>query len=440
MSNYLVLAIVVLTAAPILFGVLLGLLRGSRRALLRLILVLLSIILAAVLCGRVTNEIVNLFSEENMSDIVSSLPLINVFLEILVDLELNIILQSLLQIVMFLLLFFGFWFLSWAIIFPLCKIFVKPKKVRDSNGVVKTKKRSWLGAIFGFVQGVAVAVAICVVATGFVMQANNVINTAAEVFNSSEGEVTEGSDVEARAIIVDEESVDGEVADEQNINVIAMIRECADSGICKMYDKIGAKLFDKLSEVTLEDGTTVTLSVQVDKLRDFMANVKDVINLFKSDFGNDLTSFRGLFNALGKLPNGFKTAFQTIIRTAIDMGLDVDLPIDISTIDLTSIDFAKEGEIFETLYRYTENYEELTVEDAKNAVKQLAESDILYVLMEKTMDGSISDNIPQEQRSMIAETLNELESEGNISQEKLNSLRKIFGITNSALAVEWVLA
>ncbi len=110
----------VLIIVPLVIGMLLGMLRGSRRAALRLVLVLLCVVAAFCLRGVVTNAVLSMPVDGQTLEqtIISQLP------EDAAQLGDNLmpIVRLLVTVVLFLTLFFVIKFISWAIIYPLCKL------------------------------------------------------------------------------------------------------------------------------------------------------------------------------------------------------------------------------------------------------------------------------------------------------------------------------
>ena len=432
--NYILLAMALLTVMPIVFGVLLGLLRGSRRALLRLILIVVCIVVAFALCGTFAKTLMTTEIQINgesmvMQDfiretITSDLP------ESMAEFAIPLV-QSILQIMVFLVLFFVLWFLTWAIVFPICKLFVKPRRVKDERGnVVSTKKHSLIGAVIGAVQGVIVAVCVCVVLTGLLVQTNSIMTASGEL-NGIMGES------DTYAVDYDNSSDLPEEGDAtaSNFDIMGMVSEYADSGLAKMYDTIGAKPFARLSQVKLEDGTKITFPGQIEAVRGLVDIAKELIKLQDIDFKNLLTqeninTLETIFGNLDTIKAGMSDEARTTVNKLMTtLGDELGLA-DLNSMNITGINFQKEGEIFTHLYEYNnKDTSELTREDAESILRDIAQSDLILDMLQQQDDINLSDQLDDaEHREMIADILDGMEADDTISQEKIDALRSIFGL------------
>ena len=146
----------VLIIVPLVIGMLFGMLRGSRRAALRLVLVLLCVVAAFCLRGVVTNAVLSMPVDGQTLEqaIISQLP------EDAAQLGDNLmpIVRLLVTVVLFLTLFFVIKFISWVIIYPLCKLFVKKARIKKDG--TRGKKHALIGGVIGLVQGAALAVVL----------------------------------------------------------------------------------------------------------------------------------------------------------------------------------------------------------------------------------------------------------------------------------------
>ena len=454
--NYITLAIVGLTLMPILFGVLLGLLRGSRRALLRLVLVVVSIALAFALTGVVTKSLINMNIESIGGSIVDVLQqgILSNLPSGLADYTIPLA-QSILQVVVFLLLFFVLWLLTWLIVFPICQIFVKPKRIKDDSGkVVKVKKHRLIGAAIGAVQGIIVAVIVCIVFTGLLVQTDKIVNAAADLTNAfSEVETTEGSadnsariaegndlddDIDEGYTYPDSGASSNEQTGEENpmemLNqYTAMITQYVDSPFGKMYNAIGAKPFEWITTVKVND-TKVTFSSQVDIICNIAHDVsklaKEFINLQNFDFytlfeDGNVESLQELFDRLDGVINDLSDETKAIIDEMIG-SLASQGGLDIGDMKFTDINFHKEGQIIGDMYQYSQK-DELTMEDANDIVEKLADSDIIFGIV-NSQDFDVSSKMNDEQLDVVSQKIDEMAESGNISQSKIDALRDLFGL------------
>lgn len=231
-------AILGFTALALLLGALFGLCRGCNRSLLRLILVIISVVVAFLFKDKIIDIIMNIQTGEGtVRQAVNS-----AVLEAGVDFPesvLNLIfaiIEIIMGIVVFYLVFLVLRIVSWLIIFPICKIFVK----KGEN------KRSLLGALFGLVQGAIIAVMVCAPVSGVLVQVNKLTKI----------------------------KVEGKPVLEMSADI--GLDEYLGSEVFVIYDKAGGWLYDSLTTVTEEDGTVVNFGDTCDVLVS-VVNVADTV-------------------------------------------------------------------------------------------------------------------------------------------------------------------
>ncbi|MCH5159619.1 MAG: hypothetical protein J1F66_02070 [Clostridiales bacterium] len=431
MSNYLILAILVLTVAPIVFGVLLGLLRGSRRALLRLILIILSAVAAFVLCGMVTNAVVEVdISQYNgASEPMTIVDMLTQTLgEDLADLGDIIvpIAQSLIKVIMFLFLFGLFWFVTWLIVYPICKLFVKPKKVTDSEGRTRKKKHRLLGSAFGLVQGIVVALCVCIVFNGF-------FSIAGELVEISEGinEVSQSMSEGEPAALAEDGSSDDLLSD---LDLKALFEEYQGSALGQLYGKIGSKPFALLTQIKTDDGKTITLSGQIEALHGIVDIAKEFVKITELDFDNLYTD--GNIKTLTDILNNIQATKDNLSEEAngtVEKILDVlgnSFGVDIKK--FYSLNFSNEAEAFNKLSQYKDtDFSALTPDEmmaaAKDIVNAVGKSELLLeVLADQDID--IGYGLDEAQIDEINSALDEMVANDELDAETVDKLREIFGL------------
>lgn len=464
--NYLILIIVALTFVPIVFGILLGLLRGSRRALLRLILVILSAALALALCGTVANTTVTVDvsgftgGEEPMTVADYLQQMIGDALASLGNFMMPII-QSIVKLLLFLVLFGLFLFISWILVYPICKLFVKPRRVQDANGNVRKKRHRLLGAVFGLVQGVVVALCVCIVVNGFFVQGNvlfQAMDGLAEATENVPGDEGEPSEI---AMLIEEEGGSegeaengGEGVDQGNgegeamanmENVKAMFEEYNQSALGKMYSAIGSKPFALLSRVKTENGT-ITLPGQVEALGGLADIAKELTNLLGLNFENfyaddNIAKLTATLNRVDEIKNGLSEEAKTSINGLMS-SLGDSLGINVDLLNrFTEIDFAKEAQAFAKLGAYKDKdfskmSEEEITEAAKDIVSSLAESELMLDVLAQQGAADLGSGLDAEQRDKIDEALDAMVADGSISQEKMDRLRDLFNLKDDGGSAE----
>ena len=440
MSNYFILAILALTAVPIVLGVLLGLLRGSRRALLRLILIVVCIVVAVFVCGSVTNMVVEVDisgyvegAEGTMTVTDYVAQMLGEDLQDLGDYVVPII-QSLVKIVLFLTIFFVLWFFSWLIIYPLCKLFVKPKKVLDSNGRMKKKKHRLLGGLFGLIQGVAVALCVCIVFNGLFFVGGQLMEISEGIQyineNTSEGEPStyaeEGDSTE-----------EGSGSIFGDIDFKAWLEEYKSSSIAQIYDKVGSKPFAWLTKVETKDGRTVTLSGQMEALDGIVDIACEFIKISDLDFDNlyvegNITTITEILNNIQSIKEGLSEEANNTVEGILDV-LGKSFGIDIKR--FYGINFATEAEAFSKLSEYKDkDFSKMTAEEIKNAavdiVNSVGKSELLMDILEE-QDIDVGNGLSDAQIDEINNVLDEMIENKELDEEVANRLREIFGLTYS---------
>lgn len=440
MGNYLILAVLALTVAPIVFSILLGLIRGSRRSLLRLILVLVCAVLAFVLCGVVANKVLEadvsmVVQDEEIGSMTLAEYLQNMLGEDMEDMSDFIvpIVKSIVKVVMFLVLFEVLKLITWIIVYPLCKLFVKPKKVVDGSGHTKKKKRRLIGAVFGLVQGAVVALCICIIVNGFIGIAGDL--TAAMDGLSDFSDSSEPSEQVAML------SEDGGAEDDaqsgsklDSIDLKGMIEEYNGSIFGKMYNAIGSKPFTFVSSVKVSDEKTITLTGQVEALSGLVKIGKEFLNITDLDLDNvyteaNLTKLQSILENVKGIKNSLSDEARTTVNEMVDilgdkMGVKLDFfsKIDTMNVDGEIAALRKLGECAEK--DYTGMTQEQIIEEAKDLAKELAKSDLLVEILEE-QNINFGDALDDDLRDEIDGTLAELVADGTIDQAKADQLREI---------------
>lgn len=432
------------TIAIVVFGLLLGLLRGSRRSVLRLLLVLLCVVGAYFLKDVITSAllkvqiqgstieqfITNLLPEDIRSMSEVAMPLVNTILSVL----------------SFLLGFAVLQLLSWAILFPILKIFVKKGK----------KKHALVGGLVGAVQGVAVAFVICVVLNGLFVNVGNVMaamdesesggaETVAIVATADEsGAATD----ETGGSVTDGTQTDGEgnggggggSKTDMLDNFYALLKSYPDSKISQMYDKIGGKAFNLVSTVKMQDQDgneqKYTLKGQTDAVLSMLKLAKRA-EVFQNiqvqggiaDCGE---SIKAVFDLLDEVTKDLSVESQEMMNTMLNKAAEVlipDLPVDVSVIDFTKADFAHEGEIIVNLTSYAKKTDSITAEDAKNIVDNVMESDIIIPLLSSAVD-NLDLKLSEDQKSAAQNVIAQYEADENYNAEKLAQVKAFLGLND----------
>lgn len=433
--------VLIATISSLVIGLVLGLIRGSRRAVLRLFLVLLCVVGAYFLKDMATNAllsadiqgqnieqmILSMLPEQfqNMSDVI--MPVITVLLSVLT----------------FLLCFGGLLFISWLILFPILKIFVKKGK----------KKHALVGGIVGLIQGAAVAFVMCVVLNGLFINVGNVMAAmnddqqeeppvAASIYASEDIDLSDGGSNSDNNGDFDTDGDDGQQSAKQLKELMDSITGYKDSAISKLYSKIGGKAFDLVASVNIadEEGNVekVTLKGQIDAISSLLKLANNADKLQNINFGTDgivgcADSIKEVFDLLNDINKDLseesqKTLNKVVANVAANL-LPPDIPIDVTVIDFTKVDFAQEGEIITDLASYAEK-ETITEQDAEHIVQKVIESDLIIPLLTSKSEDPIDLKLGDEQKQAALSIIEKYESGDSYSQEKIEKVKNFLGLND----------
>ena len=365
--GYVTMGILAITAVFMLWGFLLGLLRGFNRSLLRAVLVVASFVGAIVLRPAFTKLVIDVvFEGANPAEsfgIGDSLP------SALTDM-ISVLLEVIVGFAGYFVIFFALLFVSWLIVFPICKIFVK-------KGI---RRRRFLGGIVGLLQGFVIAFAFCAPLTGLVVEVEKISKI----------------------------QLDGELIMELPSEI--GLEEYLESAPGKFYTSTGSWLFEILSTAETADGKKLS----IDDAISIVSAVSDIANAISDlegsmdimtnpdatpqervtamkDLGNVLVN---LDSSVGGLSDDAKTMINDVIVSAVDMftpeGEEVDSSVKdaIENFDINSIDLASAGQAITGISTYIEktdetfeNSEPVTQEEVDMIINGLAGCDVIFSTM-----------------------------------------------------------
>ena len=402
--SYINLGIIGLTIIALLFGTLFGMSRGRNRAILRLILIVGSIIGAIFLRETISEIIMNIETGEgtvaemitaSMTEGEEALP------ESMQTLMLAMI-EIMFGLVSYFIAFFALRFISWIIIYPICKIFVKKGE----------KKRRGAGAIIGLVQGIVIAIAVVVPLNGLA------------------GEFSKFPS--------DEMAIPAEVG----------LEDYNTSGTYKVYDTIGGWYYDILTTVKTKDGKEINLSatcsafgsmVEVGTGVGQMGEAMDNLNTSGTTDQEKVDSLRKasdtLANASKSLENLDENSKEMLNDILVDLkdmiGSEGGSTEAFEDISLEKLNVESVAECLGSLATYIEKTEitaeEVTQEDVDKIVNGLANSEFAVDLLIGDGTGTIETIYQVESEDYIkfntAINLNE-----NLTTQQKLALKKAFGI------------
>ncbi len=403
--------VLLITAVSLVIGFLLGFLRGFKRSVLRAVLVVVSLVLAVALRGTVTQIIMGLEIDGQtlQQTLVSSfgdgsLPaslqdLVVVLVEIMIG------------VVAFFAVFALLVFITWLIVFPICKIFVK-------KGI---RRRRLLGAVVGLLQGFVVAFAFCAPITGLVSQVDKV----------------SALELEGKPVI--------EIPAELGIS------KYMGSAPGKLYNAIGGWFFDVLSSGKTADGKNVSIDdavsivVAVGDIANTVTQVEDSMNVMSNPDATPQQQIDAMQNlgdslvAIGSsvddLSDDAKTIVNDVVSSVKDMvGGDLDPAVQdvIDNFDISSIDFAAAGDANNGIATYIEktgdgfdNDEPVTQGDVNKIVNGLAGNELILSLVTQ---GDEVPTLVQIEDAGHQEMFETAISGSSLSAEDKDALRTLFGI------------
>lgn len=279
----------------IVWGFLLGLIRGGNRSILRFIMILGCAVGAFFLKDLLIDAAMTLEIEgQTVEDmIVGALMESSELPEYLSQLIISLV-EVVIGLVCFLVIFFALQFISWLILFPILKIFVR-------KGI---KRRRLLGGVIGLLQGVLIAFVICSPLTGAIVQVDKV-----------------------STLKISGETV-GEMADLPDFS------DYLDSPMASVYTSTGSWFFDAITTYTDTEGNKITLeeTVQaaetgtkvVEEVEKITESLKDLNNPDSEKSNSDVlrdvaSSLANMDEAITGTSDGGKQVLQQLIQSVGEM-------------------------------------------------------------------------------------------------------------------------
>ena len=417
--GYITLGIVAFTLISVVFGGLLGLMRGRNRAILRLCLILASIGIAIYFRETVVQYVMNFnidggtirdMLSEMLNDIGTDLPeaiktLIFTLVEILIGL------------VAFFIVFFVLSLLSWMIVFPVCKIFIRKGK----------KRRTLVGGLVGLIQGVVVAFVICAPLTGMIVQVDKVSQVKLEGERLFE--------------------IPSEIG----------TTEYLESTPGVIYNTTGGWLFNLVTSTKDENGKKVSIDdtcdivVTVAGIADTVTQLTDKVESMTSGTATpqeQIDAIKSVGDSLVEIGNSIEnlsTDAKTIVNDLVDSVKEMvsseggEIPPEVEEFlddfDVNNLKLASAGKAMNGIATYIEktseefdNNEPVTQEDVDNIVNGLADNSFIVNLI--VGDGNEAPQIIEldaENESKFTTAINNT----SLSEDDKNTLRQLFGLTTN---------
>ena len=411
--GYVSMAVLGLTAFFMFFGFLLGFLRGFNGSLLRVVLVLVSLGLAIALRSTFASTIMGIdVGGETLADNIAasvgdSLP------ASLQDLVF-VLLEIVLGFAGYFVIFAALLFITWLIVFPICKIFVK-------KGL---RRRRLLGGIVGLAQGFVIAFAFCAPLTGLVAQADKIA----------------AIEIDGKPLV--------EIPAELGVS------EYLESAPGSFYSKSGGWMFDMLASGKTADGQKIALSDMADilgtvgNIASAVTNLTDSLDTMTNpdataqekvsamkDLGNMLVDIDGSINSLS---GDAKDMINSVISSAKDMivpeGETLDPAIEdaINNFDISSIDLGSAGQAIVGISTYIEktsdefeNDQPVTQEEVDMIINGIAGCDIIFSAITQGDEVDAIIELDDSHKTMFESSINN----STLSDADKAKMKDLFGLS-----------
>lgn len=394
MTNFISILITGILLLSLVLGLFLGFTRGLKKSILRIIIVIACIVFTFLYVGKITDYLFNFeLNGQTIEQIIQDM--MPEEFKKYIDLVIPVFKTLFIAIgfvVLFLLLQLGS-----MMIYGILGIFIKKKK----NGV-KVKQYRLAGALVGLLQGAAIAFILCAPLTGLSKEAEKVCDI--ELDNQK---------------LID-------LSQAKVLNYDVDFKEYNESKLASVFDKLGGKLFVKLTTTTNAQGKEVTLSGQIDALIGAVKIANQISTISNIDLSeglnaNNINEIKNIMANLDTMKAELsEEALDTLNELVTAVASDFTDGIDLSNVDLATISFAKEGEILEDLYSYQEDNSSASTDEL---VKSLADSDLIIPIASAS---NVKVELSDSEKNKVNESINNLEG---VDEQKIADLKDIFGIT-----------
>ncbi len=431
--GYFTMGVLGFTLISVLIDSLLGLLRGRNRAILRLILVVVSAVASIFLIDVFVPIIMDIkFGGTSLKELISQM-----FTGDSGNIpeKLQVVIASLVEVIIGIIVYFLIFgilkFITWALIYPICKIFVKKG----------AKKRKLFGMLIGLLEGVIVSFLICAPVTGLVKEVDKLSQIS----------------MNGKQLLPIPEEVG--------------IQDYADSTLFKIYDKTGKWYYELVSSKKDANGNDISLSDTIDvvvtttevanKAQDLGDGVKNITkdDATPQDRVDGLNQIGGslidIDESINNLDDGGKQLLKELIESVIDMAVsggegegsgdgsgdgsgESSLPPEVTefieNIDFDDLSLKETGEAVQGIATYIEKTtsgfekygEEVTQEEVSSIINGIGEN--AFIL---DMIGGEGDDVPtliQVEAENQAKFENAISANDKLTSEDKDMLRKLFGL------------
>ncbi len=419
--GYISLGILAFTGISLLFGWLFGLMRGRNRAILRLCLILLSVIVAIVVRKTVVGFVMNFNLGDGtvMEMITEALNSGETQLPQAIQDIIFALVEIMIGLVSFFIILLALSFVTWLIVFPICKIFVKKG----------AKKRVLVGGLVGLIQGLVISFVVCAPLTGIVMQIDKI----------------SGIQMEGKPLI----EIPAEVGTDEYIA----------SAPGKIYDATGSWFFDIVTstkdasgkKVSIDDTCDVVvavvgiadsvtqLSTKVESMTSETATPQEKVDTMKS-VGDSLVEIGNSLDALSGDAQAIVNDLVSSVKEMILDGSEEPLPPEIEELfndfKVEDLKLASAGHAINGIATYIEKTsdefdttEPVTQEDVDNIVNGLADNTFIVDLIAGEGESAPQlIEVSEENKVLFENAVNNT----TLDEEKKDTLRELFGIASNS--------
>lgn len=434
------------TAFIILVSIIMGMVRGTGRSLVRLALVVFSAVAALLIFRKITDILLPYLMNINIQGQTVEALLTDMFADMdFAKEKVDQLISIIIGVIVYLIVFGLLQFLTWLIIFPIIKIFVKKsKKVRKASTLV--------GGAIGIAQAAVIIFAFVMPLMGFVGSLGNAM--AIEMPEQVSGEETTASVGPSEKYAISDRTITVKMygiaaADATatasggiNLNGIIDFEAYQESKLCEFIDKINGKYYARISSIKVGEDT-YTLNGQIEtidslvkmanKVTRTINNVKNSISGIEGESSDKLTTgtveeVKNLFSELGNMQNEMsdeakKSTNKLIKDAAASLGESFSIDLDLSNVDVMDTDFNKEAKIMDDIYNYQESGEV----DINEVVKDLSDSTLILPVLENS---GVTVPTNEEQKAEVESAIADLEKEGNADAATIAKIKTLFGLTS----------
>ena len=402
------------TAFIILVSIIMGMVRGTGRSIVRLALVVASGLVAYLFFRKVTELVLGIN--------VQGMPLDEFMFSKLPE-EMDFakenampLIKLIIGVLCYFLIFGAVQLLSWLIIFPIIKIFVKKsKKVGKASTLV--------GGAVGAVQALFLVFALVMPMMGFVGSVNQITKTPKDASDTPILDASKYVDYDAYE----------------------------NSAVGKFVIKINGKFYANIATVNI-GGETYTLSGQIEAIQStarLAFKVTETINNVQKTLDDAqkaleeagkvgesvgltkdaVTQVKDLFSDLSEMQDGMseeakKSTNKIIKDAAASLGESYGVDLDLSDVDVMDTDFEKESKVLDDVQKYqdSESADDVNITEV---VKDLSESSLVLPVLDNS---GVTIPTNEEQKAEVESAIADLEKEGNTDAATIDKIKKLFGL------------